>query len=408
MAGDFTIVAYTPELPVKDEAEKITALLRSGAADAVHLRHPALSAQEVASILADIPAALHPRIRIHDHFRVLIPRFNLGGAHVGSRASADDVKWLIENGIPTSKSCHTVAEVLALPPCFDGCTLSPVRPSISKSGYGGHFSDADLRQAAASGKRVIALGGVTPSNVLSLRRLGFGAAALLGWIWQGNFSQRLRALRMLPCFALQYITNGATPADVAAEVAPVLAGGCRWVQIRMKDAPDSDVAAAVELVKPMTDKARAILLLDDRVSLAASLGVDGVHLGKSDMPAAEARALLPASMIIGSTANTFANIARLSAEGASDYVGLGPLRFTSTKKNLAPTLGYDGYRAILSEMRAAAIHIPVVAIGSVAIPDCRPLLDAGASGVAVSGSIRLAPDPAAATSAFLTHLYEKI
>ena len=89
----------------------------------------------------------------------------------------------------------------------------------------------------------------------------------------------------------------------------------------------------------------AILILDDHVELAQKLEVDGVHLGKTDMPVAEARQLLGEAFIIGGTANTFEDVEMHYRAGA-DYVGIGPFRFTTTKKNLSPVLGIEGYTSI--------------------------------------------------------------
>ena len=75
-------------------------------------------------------------------------------------------------------------------------------------------------------------------------------------------------------------------------------------------------------------------------------GADGVHLGKNDMSPSDARKILGNGYIIGGTANTLDDIERLIKEGV-DYIGLGPFRYTETKKNLSPILGIDGYKKIL-------------------------------------------------------------
>ena len=77
------------------------------------------------------------------------------------------------------------------------------------------------------------------------------------------------------------------------------------------------------------------------------LDVDGVHLGKKDMPIDQARQILGEAFIIGGTANTFEDVVQHYRAGA-DYLGIGPFRFTTTKKNLSPVLGLEGYSSILS------------------------------------------------------------
>ena len=173
-----------------------------------------------------------------------------------------------------------------------------------------------------------------------------------------------------------------------------LEGGCRWIQLRMKDSSDDEVREAAAEIKPMCKAYDAIFLLDDRVELAKELKADGVHLGKNDMPVDEARRVLGEEFIIGGTANTFDDIERLSRQGA-DYIGCGPFRFTTTKKNLAPVIGIEGYRDIIEKMKAAGIDLPVVAIGGITADDIDDILATGVRGIAVSGTVLRAENPVA-------------
>ncbi len=164
----------------------------------------------------------------------------------------------------------------------------------------------------------------------------------------------------------------------------------------MTEASDLQIADIVSEISPLCRRTETILILDDRVELARDLGdrVCGVHVGKLDMPPAEARRLLGPGPIIGVTANTAADILALKGVDV-DYVGLGPLRLTRTKSPLAPVLGVGGYRNILSQVRSAGIDLPVVAIGGVTAGDIPALKAAGVDGVAVRGSIISAEAPAA-------------
>ena len=398
MADDFKIVAITvPECgDIDREAAEITAMLASGEVDAVHIRKPAETTRRVRALIERVPQAWHRRLRLHGHFD-LTAEFNLAGVQVNSRCAVAPL-----SARSVTRSCHSVGEL-------DGCggmeyaMLSPAYPSISKPGYGSGVLPVEVPAGAKC--PVIALGGITPERFGVLAAKGYAGAAMLGWIWDTTMPLDARMLRirmMRPGrFALQYITDGPTPSEVEREVSAVLDGGCRWVQIRMKDAADSDVAAAVERVLPMCRKAGALLLLDDRVDLCAATGADGVHLGKGDMSPAEARKILGNGKIIGSTANSIDDIRKIAEACASDYLGVGPLRFTTTKKRLAPTLGLDGYRTIFAAMAAEGIDLPVVAIGGVTPADVEPLRGAGAQGVAVSGDIRRALSPAARTREYL-------
>ena len=194
--------------------------------------------------------------------------------------------------------------------------------------------------------------------------------------------------------AIQFITHETETVDYVEGARMALEGGCRWIQLRMKDASDDEVRKAAAEIQPMCKAHDAIFLLDDRVELAKELKADGVHLGKNDMPVDEARRVLGEEFIIGGTANTFDDIERLSRQGA-DYIGCGPFRFTTTKKNLAPVIGIEGYRDIIEKMEAAGIDLPVVAIGGITADDIDDILATGVRGIAVSGTVLRAENPVA-------------
>ena len=194
--------------------------------------------------------------------------------------------------------------------------------------------------------------------------------------------------------AIQFITHETETVDYVEGARMALEGGCRWIQLRMKDASDDEVREAAAEIQPMCKAHDAIFLLDDRVELAKELKADGVHLGKNDMPVDEARRVLGEEFIIGGTANTFEDIERLARQGA-DYIGCGPFRFTTTKKNLAPVIGIEGYRDIIEKMEAAGIDLPVVAIGGITADDIDDILATGVRGIAVSGTVLRAENPVA-------------
>ena len=199
---------------------------------------------------------------------------------------------------------------------------------------------------------------------------------------------------------LQFITNTNSKTSVTDQIFAVIEGGCRWIQIRMKDASDEEIKKVVDAVKPRCIETGTFLLLNDRVELAKELNVGGVHLGKDDMPVSKARMLLGAAAVIGVTANTYADVAAVSNLDI-DYYGLGPYAETQTKKNLAPVLGLKGIRDICYEMENNNILIPHVAVGGITIEDVLPLLEAGVNGIAVSSAIANAEDIVKATKNFL-------
>lgn len=196
---------------------------------------------------------------------------------------------------------------------------------------------------------------------------------------------------------LQYISHFTPRISYAEGIRMTLEGGCRWIQLRMKDAPAEEIIACAEEVLPLCRRHGAKFLLDDHVELVRQLGADGVHLGKNDMPVDEARKILGPDIIIGGTANTIEDIIRLHKQGA-DYIGCGPFRFTTTKKNLSPILGLDGYKSIVLKMKELGIDLPIVAIGGITVEDIPAVMGTGVSGIALSGAILGAPDPVEMTA----------
>ena len=199
---------------------------------------------------------------------------------------------------------------------------------------------------------------------------------------------------------LQYITNTECQRSVVDQIAGVLEGGCRWIQIRMKDASDDEIRQVVRDVKPMCAKYDAFLLLNDRVELTKELELTGVHLGKEDMPVSQARSILGPAAVVGATVNTYEDILRLRALDI-DYFGIGPYSMTSTKKNLAPVLGLDGVANLCGRMREDEIEIATVAVGGITLSDVNKLMQAGVQGVAVSGAIANAADLVQTTREFI-------
>ena len=184
---------------------------------------------------------------------------------------------------------------------------------------------------------------------------------------------------------IQFITHANERYDYLDGVRMALEGGCRWIQLRMKDASEEEVLKAAKSTRKLCRQYDAVFILDDYVELVERTGADGVHLGKNDMPIDKARRLIGKDKIIGGTANTFEDVKRIYSAGA-DYIGCGPFRFTTTKKKLSPILGLDGYRRIIEQMNTYGINIPIIAIGGILLQDVSDIMQTRVSGVAVSGA----------------------
>ncbi len=185
---------------------------------------------------------------------------------------------------------------------------------------------------------------------------------------------------------LQFITNPSDRYTIAQEVKMVIDGGCKWVQLRMKDASYDELKATAEDIIPICKDAGVILVIDDNVALVKELRVHGVHLGKEDMDPQKAREMLGPHAIIGVTANTADDIMAMRGIDV-DYVGLGPFRHTTTKKKLAPVIGLDGYTSIMQEVKSKGNKLPVVAIGGITADDVEQVMATGVQGLAMSGAI---------------------
>lgn len=194
---------------------------------------------------------------------------------------------------------------------------------------------------------------------------------------------------------LQFLTNATERYDELDEVAMALDGGCRWIQLRMKDADDDKVIAVGRAAASLCHARGAVLIIDDRVALCHAIGADGVHLGRHDMPVDEARRLLGAGAIIGATVNTPDDLRRAAAAGA-DYAGCGPFRFTTTKARLAPILGLEGYERLVKVRDGLGRPLPLVAIGGITIADVPSLMSTGVDGVAISGCVVRSAEPVGA------------
>lgn len=189
---------------------------------------------------------------------------------------------------------------------------------------------------------------------------------------------------------LHYISqaekNGTTLAAHLKAIEAVLQAGGKWIQLRVKNESEEQVLPlaieAVSLCKTYDAK----LIVNDYPIVALKSGAHGVHLGLEDMPVAEARNIVGKDMIIGGTANTLDHMKLRASEGA-DYIGLGPYRFTTTKQNLSPIIGLQGYISLMEQAKQAGIHLPVIAIGGIELADIPSLMQTGIHGIALSGAL---------------------
>ncbi len=400
-----------PESPIlitlprilKNEAETLAALCGAGVS-VIHIRKPEASEPEIEELLKTLQALGADMSRLTIHYNEpLARRYGLGGVHL----RIEELLAGAGEGLRRSCSAHGWTEAERAATDADYVFLSPLFDSISKPGYRSAIDPAEAAERLRRRKgRIVALGGIRPANIARVRRIGFDGAAVLGAAWSAdekavNTERTLKNYHILnrkwkaAGGTLQLISDG--DLSVAAQF---LDAGGRWIQLRMKDASAEVIVCRGKEMLALCRKRRAVLVVNDAPQLAAAIGADGVHLGQADMPPIEARWIIGDGAVIGSTANTFEQIAARN-DGETDYVGLGPFRFTTTKKNLSPVLGTEGYRTILGRMRTENIPLPVVAIGGIELPDIPQIMRTGVDGIALSGAIARADSPATTTANFL-------
>ncbi|MDE6397362.1 MAG: thiamine phosphate synthase [Muribaculaceae bacterium] len=202
---------------------------------------------------------------------------------------------------------------------------------------------------------------------------------------------------------LQFITDSVTVDGTVKQVHEAIKGGCKWIQIRMKGIAISEINKVLDIVGPVCLQNQVTLIVDDHVDLALRPDVNGVHLGQTDISTVDASKILGDSKIIGLTINTEGQALK-AKDSSADYYGVGPWRYTITKKRLAPILGPDGVKKIIKVLKTDSPDREVVVIGGVRAEDVKDILSTGADGIAVSGAITRAEDPSLATTDFIKRI----
>jgi len=190
---------------------------------------------------------------------------------------------------------------------------------------------------------------------------------------------------------IQYISHGNTVEEQKKNILNALEAGCKMIQVRFKNGSKEQILEVAKQVRTWCTYGSALLIINDSIEITQEVHADGVHLGLTDTSIEEARKALGSSKIIGGTANTLEDVVQRIHEKC-DYVGLGPLRFTSTKEKLSPLLGFEGYQRISKELEMLGLSIPIYAIGGIVQSDVQLLKRIGVYGIAVSGMISESSD----------------
>jgi thiamine-phosphate pyrophosphorylase len=168
------------------------------------------------------------------------------------------------------------------------------------------------------------------------------------------------------------------------------AGDVAALQLRLKPADDAMIRRAIDLLRPVAQSRGVAFLLNDRPDLAAASGCDGCHVGQTDTPAREARALLGPEATLGVSCHGSRDLAFAAGEAGADYVAFGAFFDSSTK---ATPIEAD---VSILEWWAELSELPSVAIGGITAANCAPLVRAGADFLAVVSAVWSHPDGAPA------------
>jgi len=183
--------------------------------------------------------------------------------------------------------------------------------------------------------------------------------------------------------------------DILDIVREAVQAGVTIVQIREKETPTRDFVALGHAIKAITKTHGVPLLINDRIDVAMAIDADGVHIGQSDMNYADARRLLGYDKIIGLSIDTERQLHEAQSMDVN-YLGVGPVFPTQTKKDTSGDWGLEGFK----NARSISSH-KLVAIGGIDTHNAADVIRSGADGVAVVSAICSAPSPALAVTALV-------
>lgn len=188
-----------------------------------------------------------------------------------------------------------------------------------------------------------------------------------------------------------WLKEGQSLVDVCRDV---LGNGATFLQIREKDLDEAEFEQEAQQLKALCAQFKVPFVVNDSVEIAMDIDADGVHVGQSDIKGRDIRAMIGPDKILGISAGTVEEAKAAEAAGA-DYIGVGAVFGTSTKKD-ARNLAGDALRQI-----TASVDIPVVAIGGISKDNLPQLAGSGVDGIAVVSAIFGAENPGRATQELL-------
>jgi thiamine-phosphate pyrophosphorylase len=169
--------------------------------------------------------------------------------------------------------------------------------------------------------------------------------------------------------------------SLTAVASELRAAGVTLLQYRDKNGSPREILSACATLRKAFFSSDCRLILNDRADLALLAGFDGVHVGQDDLSPEDARRIVGPDRIVGVSTHTYEQV-RIADRSCADYIAIGPVFVTRTKRNPDPVIGLEGVRHARS-----ITHKPLVAIGGIARANARTVLDAGANSVAVISAL---------------------
>jgi len=235
---------------------------------------------------------------------------------------------------------------------------------------------------------------ICPGQTSTLERMRYNAYTLEQMVVSRLLvADRFRKIRLYTLVSAKLCQSHCL-VDVARQT---IAGGAEAIQLREKDTPDDIFLAMAAELRELADETSRLLIINDRVDIAAIVGADGVHLGQNDLPINEARRILRPGSIIGRSTHS-ARQAREAINEGADYIAIGPMYESRTKDH--EVVGPEVLSEVIEAMKDS--NIPVVAIGGIDEKNVVELIERGVNCVAVCSAINCADDPKAATQHFLS------
>jgi thiamine-phosphate pyrophosphorylase len=192
--------------------------------------------------------------------------------------------------------------------------------------------------------------------------------------------------------------NAAGKRDLFAIIQEAIEAGATMIQLRCKKCESREFLDLAFRISGFLKSREIPLIINDRADIALACEADGLHLGQRDIPLFHARKILGPNRLIGISVNTIAEAQQAEKEGA-DYIGVGPVYFTSSKDEIPAILGLEGLQAVREKVK-----IPILAIGGINSQNARAVISSGADGIAVISAIMGEKDISKATKNLLSVL----